>query len=216
MLLAGDEIGKTQRGNNNCYCQDNEISWLEWNLNPAQEQMLQFVRGVVALRKTQPVFCRQKFFQGRSIRNAQEGSSDVGWIGTDGREVTDDVWNAGYVKCVGLRLNGELIGEVNEHAEPVYGDTVLLLLNAHYEDVLFMLPVPVEEAFWEPLMDTAQFPGQLSETKGGAQYKILPRSMALLRLSTPVKEEQQKVGFVSREVIVEAGMDDGVTKLGED
>ncbi|HET6423988.1 MAG TPA: glycogen debranching protein GlgX [Planctomycetaceae bacterium] len=215
MLLAGDELGKTQRGNNNCYCQDNEITWLEWNLNESQQQMLQFVRGIVALRKTQPVFCRQKFFQGRSIRSSERVIADVGWIGADGNEVSDDVWNAGFVKCIGLRLDGELIGEVNEQGEPICGDTVLLLLNAHHEEVLFTLPVPVTDAFWEPLMDTAQFPGQLSETKGGTQYRILPRSMALLRLTTPAKEEQQKEGFVSREVLAEAHMDGDVEKLVE-
>ena len=85
MLLAGDELGKTQHGNNNCYCQDNEISWLQWDLNDEQQQMLDFVRGVVALRKTQPVFRRQKFFQGRSIRGDEPATGDVAWIGTDGK-----------------------------------------------------------------------------------------------------------------------------------
>ncbi|MBC7815446.1 MAG: glycogen debranching enzyme GlgX, partial [Planctomycetaceae bacterium] len=206
MLLAGDELGQTQHGNNNCYCQDNETSWLKWDLSEPQQQMLQFVRGVVALRKTQPVFCRQKFFQGRSIRGKEGDLSDVAWIGTDGKEVSDEVWNAGFVKCVGLYMNGKLIGELNEQGEPIEGDTVLLLLNAHHDSVPFMLPVPLANAFWEPLMDTAQFPGQLSDTKGGSQYKILGRSIALLRLSTPAIEEQQKEGFVSAEVLTEAGM----------
>ncbi len=133
-------------------------------------------------------------------------SADVAWIGTDGKEVNDEVWNAGFIRCVGLRLDGKLIGEVNEHGEPIEGGTVLLLLNAHHEDIRFMLPAPVGEAFWEPLMDTAQFPGQLSETKGGTEYKIYGRSIALLRLTTPAKEEKQKEGFVAAEVIAEAGM----------
>jgi glycogen operon protein len=110
------------------------------------------------------------------------------------------------VKCIGLRLDGELIGELNDQGELIYGDTVLLLLNAHREPVMFTLPVPVAEAFWEPLMDTAQFPGLLSETKGGTQYKLLPESMALLRLSTPASEEEQKEGFVSQEVLAQAAM----------
>ena len=104
MLLAGDELGKTQQGNNNCYCQDNEISWLQWDLNHEQQQMLEFVRGIVAMRKTEPVFRRQKFFQGRSIRGGEDVAHDVGWIGTDGKEVSDEVWNAGFIKCLGLRL----------------------------------------------------------------------------------------------------------------
>jgi isoamylase len=206
MLLAGDELGKTQSGNNNCYCQDNEISWLKWELTAEQQQMLDFVRGIVALRKTEPVFRRQKFFQGRSIRGGEAVAHDVSWIGTDGKHVSDEVWNAGFVKCIGLRLDGKLIGEVNAHGEPIVGDTVLLLLNAHHESVPFMLPEPVADAFWQPLMDTAQFPGHLSETKAGTQYEVLPRSMALLRLTTPAIEAEQKAGFVAAEVIAEASM----------
>jgi glycogen operon protein len=111
-------------------------------LNEEQKQMLEFARGMIALRKTEPVFRRQKYFQGRSIRG-EENIRDVSWIGTDGREVNDEVWNAGFIRCVGLRLDGKLIGEVNDHGEPIEGDTVLLLLNAHHEDIRFMLPAPV-------------------------------------------------------------------------
>jgi glycogen operon protein len=206
MLLAGDELGKTQNGNNNCYCQDTELSWLQWDLDPDQRQMLDFVRGVVAIRKTQPVFRRQKFFQGRSIRG-EDPTTDVAWIGTDGKTLSDEAWNSGFVKCMGLRLEGKLIGEVDKQGQPITGDTLLLLLNAHHENIAFMLPDPLPNAFWEPLMDTAQFPGRLSETKGGTQYEIFGRSVALLRLSSPAIEEQQKEGFVSAEIIAEAAME---------
>jgi isoamylase len=212
MLLAGDELGKTQGGNNNCYCQDTELSWLQWDLNEEQQQLLDFVRGVVAIRKTEPVFRRQKFFQGQSIRGSKDAISDVGWIGTDGKDVTDDVWNAGYVKCIGLRLDGDLIGEVDERCEPIKGDTVLLLLNAHHENIMFKLPDPVDQAFWQPLMDTAQFPGRLSDTQGGAQYELFGRSVALLRLTTPTIEEKQKEGFVSAKVIAEAALESAKTR----
>jgi isoamylase len=211
MLLAGDELGKTQNGNNNCYCQDNEISWLQWDLNDEQKQMLEFVRGMIAVRKTEPVFCRQKYFQGRSIRG--DDKSDVSWVGIDGKELNDEAWNAGFVKCLGLRLDGKLIGEVNNHGEPIEGDTVLLILNAHHESIHFMLPTPVADAFWEPLMDTAQFPGRLSDTKGGTEYELLGRSIALLRLSTPAKEEQQKEGFVAAEILAEAAMDSKIADV---
>jgi isoamylase len=100
-----------------------------------------------------------------------------------------------------------LIGELNDHGEPIEGDTVLLLLNAYHEHVPFMLPTPVENAYWEPLMDTAQFPGHLNNTKAGTEYEAFGRSMALLRLTTPGKEEEQNQGFVSAEVIAEAGME---------
>jgi isoamylase len=206
MILAGDEMVKSQGGNNNCYCQDNELTWLNWDWNEEQQQMFDFVRGIIALRKAEPVFRRQKFFQGQSIRGSEE-SSDVCWINIDGKQVTDEVWEAGFVKCIGLRLDGKLIGEVNDHGEPIEGDTVLLLLNAHHEEICFMLPTPVEEAFWEPLLDTAQFPGHLSETKGGAQYRIFARSIALLRLMTPTIKQKQKEGFVAAEIIADLAMD---------
>jgi isoamylase len=212
MLLAGDELGKKQNGNNNCYCQDTELSWLQWDLNAEQHQMLDLVRGISALRKMEPVFRRQKYFQGRSIRGDGTATSDVAWIGIDGKEVNDDVWNSGFVKCLGLRLDGKLTGEINEHGEAIEGDTVLLILNAHHEKIPFMLPTPVADAYWEPLMDTAQFPGRLSDTKGGTEYELLGRSMALLRLTTPAKEEKQREGFVAAEVIVEAGMDGGQSR----
>lgn len=211
MILAGDEMGKSQGGNNNCYCQDNELTWLNWDWNEQQSAMFDFVRGIVALRKAEPVFRRQKFFQGQSIRGS-ESSSDVCWIGIDGKQVTDEVWNAGFVKCIGLRLDGKLIGEVNDHGEPIEGDTVLLLLNAHHEEICFMLPTPVEEAFWEPLLDTAQFPGHLSETKGGAQYRIFGRSIALLRLMTPTIKQKQKEGFVAAELIADVAKDTPVDR----
>jgi glycogen operon protein len=203
MLLAGDELAKTQNGNNNCYCQDNETSWLQWDMNDEQTQMLDFVRGMIALRKAEPVFRRQKYFQGRSIRGDGSDASDVSWIGTDGKEVADEVWNAGFIKCLGLRLDGKLIGEVDEHGEPIEGDTVLLLLNSHHEKLPFMLPTPAAEAFWEPLMDTAQFPGHLSDTKGGTEYELQGRCMALLRLATPAKVEQKKQGFVAAEIMAD-------------
>ncbi|HEX3600208.1 MAG TPA: glycogen debranching protein GlgX, partial [Lacipirellulaceae bacterium] len=206
MLLAGDELGKTQQGNNNCYCQDNELSWLQWDLNDEQQQMLDFVRGIVAIRKTEPVFRRQKYFQGRSLREQEGTFTDVAWIGVDGKAVTDDAWSSGFVKCVGLRLDGKLIGEVDDQGEPIQGDTVLLLLNSHHENIMFMLPTPLAGAFWQPLMDTAQFPGRLSDTKGGMQYELFGRSIALLRLSSAEIEEEQKEGFVAAEVIAEAAM----------
>ena len=207
MLLAGDELGKTQGGNNNCYCQDTEISWLQWDLDHDQQQMLDFVRGLVAIRKTEPVFRRQKFFQGRSIRGEEGTISDVGWIGTDGKKSQTTPGMPGSSNALGLRLDGKLIGEVDDQGVPIEGDTVLLLLNAHHENIMFMLPTPLADAFWQPLMDTAQFPGRLSDTKGGTQYELFGRSMALLRLTTPEIEEKQKEGFVAAEIIAEAAME---------
>lgn len=199
MLLAGDELGKTQNGNNNTYCQDSELTWLNWELNDDQKRMVDFVQGIIALRKAEPVFRRRKFFQGRSIRG--EEIRDLIWYGTDGKEMDDSAWNAGFVKCFGLLLDGRMIGEVDDRGEPRVGETVLLLLNAHHEKVPFTLPRPLPESRWEPLMDTAQFPRDLTDTEGGAGYVLHARSMALLRLTTPKKEEERTEGFVAAEIM---------------
>ncbi len=199
MLLAGDEIGKSQKGNNNTYCHDSELSWLDWNLNDAQRALLEYVRGVIAVRKAEPVLRRQKFFQGRSIRGQE--IKDVAWFSPDGTVMADAAWNAGFVKCLGLRLDGEMIGEIDSKGEPRRGNTLMILLNAHHEPLLFKLPAPIPDAQWEPLLDTAQFPGKLSDTKGGAEYEILARSVAVLRLTTPTKKEERKEGFVATDLV---------------
>ncbi|MDN5942734.1 MAG: glycogen debranching protein GlgX, partial [Nitrospira sp.] len=119
MLLAGDEFGHTQHGNNNTYCQDNETTWLSWNLSDEQRDFLRFVRTVIHIRRTQPVFQRRKFFQGRTI----DGNDvpDISWFQPSGKEMTDEDWNAGYTQCLGVRFPGDLIGDVNERNEPITG-----------------------------------------------------------------------------------------------
>ena len=199
MLLAGDELGKSQNGNNNTYCQDNELTWLNWELSPDQQQLLDFVRAVIAVRKAEPVFCRQKFFQGRLIRG--EEIKDVEWYAPDGKEMSDDAWNAGFVKCLGLRLDGDMSGEVDVHGEPLVGNTVLLLLNAHHETIPFTLPAPAAGGTWEPLLDTAQFTGKLSEDGDKNTYELVGRSVALLRLNLPVVAEEPAPAFVAAEIV---------------
>lgn len=199
MLLAGDEIGQTQGGNNNAYCQDNEITWLNWNLSEDNQRLLEFVQGIITLRKAEPVFRRKKFFQGRSIRG--EEIRDVTWFNPNGKEMDDHAWNAGFVKCLGLLLDGGMIGEVDDRGDPRSGDTVFLLLNAHYEAVPFRLPVPVPTARWEALMDTSQFPRDRDDTEGDAPYDLHARSIALLRLTTPAQQQERTEGYVAPEVL---------------
>ena len=115
--------------------------------------------------------------------------------------MNDAAWNAGFVKCLGLRLNGEMIGEIDSKGEPRHGNTLLILLNAHHESIRFKLPTPVPDAQWEPLLDTAQFPGKLSDTKGDTEYEVLARSVAVVRLTTPAKKEERKEGFVATELV---------------
>ena len=128
MLCHGDELGRTQQGNNNAYCQDNELTWLDWDLTDEQKALCEFIAELVHFRLAQPVLRRRKFFQGRSIRG---GVKDVAWFAPDGREMTDEAWNADFVRSLGMLLSGDAIDEVDERGEPIIGDTLLVLLNAH-------------------------------------------------------------------------------------
>src|SRR5205823_14292228 len=136
MLLAGDELGRTQAGNNNAYCQDNETSWIDWDLTPDRKALCEFVRQLVHFRLSEPALRRRKYFQGRSIR----GGKDVAWLAPDGREMTDEMWNAESVQSLGMLLSGTAIEEVNERGELITGDTLIVLLNAHGDRVPFTLP----------------------------------------------------------------------------
>src|SRR5690606_35363397 len=134
MLRGGDEIGHTQRGNNNAYCQDNEISWLGWELNAEQRDLLEFVKRVARIWKQHPVLQRRRFFQGRSIRGSDV--KDVSWITPNGEEMSDQDWTS-FVKCLGMRLAGDLMEEVDERGRRIEDATVLVLLNAHHETIPF-------------------------------------------------------------------------------
>jgi glycogen operon protein len=199
MLLAGDEFGHTLKGNNNAYCQDNELTWLEWELNESQKKQLAYTRGVIALRKLHPVFQRQKFFQGRSLR--QQELRDVLWYMPDGKEMDDAAWNAGFSQCLGMWLDGELYGEVDDHGEPIHGDTLLLILNAYHQPIPFTMPAIPEGSRWEPLLDTAQPPDHQKTLGMGEQYPLQGRSLAVLRLVLPEKKEQREAGFVAEAVL---------------
>ena len=107
MLSHGDEIGRTQQGNNNAYCQDNETSWLDWNLDERKTALLDFTRNLIALRREHPNFRRPKFFQDRAIRGAAE--RDVTWLRPDGEEMTDAEWGEGWARAIGMRLGGKAL-----------------------------------------------------------------------------------------------------------
>ena len=139
MLSGGDEFGRTQQGNNNAYCQDNEMSWLDWNWTPQQKELVEFTRYVIELRKEQRVLRRRKFFQGRSIRGV--GVKDIAWYEPRGREMADKAWGDPFARCLGVLLNGNTLDEIDERGEPVIGDTLFLMFNAHHDAILFRLPV---------------------------------------------------------------------------
>jgi glycogen operon protein len=148
MLLAGDEIGRTQRGNNNAYCQDNEISWHDWE--HIDEKLLDFTRRLIALRREHPVLRRRRWFQGRPIR----GTVDLGWCKPDGDEMSDDDWDSGLANSVGVFLNGEAITDRDRRGQRVTDDSFLLLFNAQADAIDWTLPGQWGKR-WEAILDTA-------------------------------------------------------------
>ena len=182
MPLAGDELSHTQTGNNNTYCQDNELTWLNWDLDERRRDFLEFVKQVSHIWQTQAVVQRRKWFQGRSIRGSD--IKDLSWFNPSGQEMSDADWGAGFAKCLGLRLSGDLIDDVDERGEPIVGDTLLLLLNAHHEAIPFTLPPTKPEHHWDRLLDTAAASEPVLY-KGESQYPLEARSVTLLRTAPP-------------------------------
>jgi glycogen operon protein len=190
MISGGDEIGRTQEGNNNAYCQDNEISWTSWEMTPERRDFLEFTRRLIRVWKDHPVLRRRKFFQGRRIRGAHV--SDIAWLDPSGCEMTDDTWSSPDVRCLGVRLNGDAIDEVDERGGRIIGDTLLLILNAGERLVAFTLPATKPEERWETLIDTADPWAPSRRLRAGGRYELLPRSMAVLKLNCR-KEDLRRV-----------------------
>ncbi len=183
MLQAGDEMGRTQAGNNNAYCQDNEISWIDWNLDNAKVELLEFTRYLISLNMSHPGLRRRTFFQGRQILGSE--AKDITWFRPDGLEMADADWKAKDLSAFGLRLAGDAIDEVDRRGRPVVDDTLLILLNPHWKPIPFVLPVQAGETRWEVLLDTREPlpPSRRHTVKGGAKYKLEGRSLVLF--STP-------------------------------
>ena len=182
MLCAGDEIRRTQGGNNNAYCQDNEISWLDWNLDRPSRDLLAFTRFVSKLRRRHPVFRRRQFFFGRKIQGSEV--KDLTWFRCDGKEMTVDDWTNAITRCFGLRLAGDAIGEPDAQGRRITDDTFLVMLNAHHEPMGFTLPAHRASIAWETVLDTREPTGKPKRHafRGGDVYEMEARSLAVLRL----------------------------------
>jgi glycogen operon protein len=152
MLLHGDEMGRTQRGNNNAYCQDNEVSWVDWTLRKENADLVDFVGAVARLRHEHPVFRRRRYFAGRPIRRGDE-LRDIAWFNPSGEEMGDEDWESGFGRCISVFLNGDGIPDLDSHGERVTDDSFLLFFNAHWEDVEVTVPSTLGEA-WAVVVDT--------------------------------------------------------------
>jgi isoamylase len=166
MLLGGDEIGRTQKGNNNAYCQDNEISWYDWST--ADRDLLQFTQRLIRFRHRHPVFCRRRWFQGRPIHGSTV--SDIGWFTPAGVEMSEEDWQAGFAKSMGVFLNGRAIPTPNERGERIVDDSFYVMFNAHHEAVDFKLPESKWGERWVEVLDTWGGADYLEEEKLGPEH----------------------------------------------
>jgi len=181
MLLAGDEIGRTQQGNNNAYCQDNEISWLDWA--SADEPLLEYVRRLSAFRHAHPVFRRRRWFQGRALRGTDV--VDIGWFTPAGEAMSEEDWRVGFAKSLTVFLNGQAIPTTNSRGERVVDDTFFVMFNAHYEAMPFRIPDGAYGRSWRVVLDTGTL-APVDETAGevfppGADVRVSERALVVLK-----------------------------------
>jgi glycogen operon protein len=186
MVLHGDELGRSQGGNNNVYCQDNEISWVDWDLEPWQEELLAFTRRAVALRREHPVFRRRRFFAGTS--RDEDTPADIAWFAPDGRTMGPDDWKNHEARSMLVFLNGEAIPEPDQRGERVVGDSFLVAFNGHYEPLTFTLPEEVYGEGWLVTLDTSDdTAGSVSifddatTLLPGLELQVADRSVVVLR-----------------------------------
>ena len=181
MICGGDEMGRTQKGNNNGYCQDNELAWIDWNLDDKGQQLLTFTRHMFELRASQPVLRRRKFFSGGYVRGSE--LRDIAWFRPDGTEMTPDDWQQSFVRAIGMLLGGDAIPSLGPMGERIVGDTLLVLMNAHHEDLEFVLPLSEWGERWGLLVDTKSVEVALDEVEVEAHHKytVVGRSLAVLK-----------------------------------
>jgi glycogen operon protein len=182
MILHGDEMGRSQRGNNNVYCQDNELSWVDWDLQPWQKELLGFTRRMVALRREHPVFRRRRFFAGAASMGGQSEVGDIAWFTPGGTPMTMQDWQNWNARAVSVFLNGERVLAPDPRGRKVVDDSFLVLFNAHHEDLEFTLPPEDYGSWWGVVLDTADDDADLSDAFGPGQIVVgAPRSVVVLR-----------------------------------
>lgn len=186
MISHGDELGRTQQGNNNVYCQDNELSWIDWE--NADTELMEFTRTVSALRAAHPVFRRRRFFSGDTVRGrgATAGLPDIAWFAPDGSEMSDEDWETGFAKSIAVYLNGHGIPYLDMRGQRVIDDSFLLCFNAHYEPIEFAFPPSEFAAGWLPVVDTAA-DGEADQPEVAAGEKVSVEARSVLVLHAPLE-----------------------------
>ena len=181
MVLGGDEIGRTQNGNNNPYCQDNEISWYDWK--SADNELLEFTQKLIHYRCEHPVFRRRRWLVGERVNDSDK--PDIGWFTPDGKEMKQKNWQQGFAKSLAVFLNGQAIPSLNQCGEKIVDDSFYILFNAHYEQVTFLLPEASWGTRWTKVFDTVtgEFPDSEQLFSAQDQIAVDARSLTLLRRS---------------------------------
>jgi isoamylase len=181
MVAHGDEIGRTQHGNNNVYCQDSELSWMDWSLMDKNGDQLAFTRKVTALRKSHPVLRRRRFFEGRPIRSGDQ-VRDIAWLTPAGDEMTSEDWDSDFGKCISVFLNGEALPEPDARGERVVDDSFLLCFNAHDHAVDFVMPHDDYAKEWTAELDTTDSTGEVKLVVGhGGEVSLPGRALLVFR-----------------------------------
>jgi glycogen operon protein len=183
MISHGDELGRTQQGDNNVYCQDNELSWINWA--QADTDLMKFTRAVSALRTAHPVFRRRRFFSGKPVgRRGAEGLPDIAWFAPDGSEMTEEDWESSFAKSIAVYLNGQGIPDLDVRGQRVTDDSFVLCFNAHYESIEFTLPPTDFGAAWVPVIYTADTAtAEAKPVTAGAKVAVDARAVMVLQAS---------------------------------
>jgi isoamylase len=201
MLLGGDEIGRTQRGNNNAYCQDNEISWYDWKLDERRKRLLEFTRQMIALRKRHQILQQRRFFVGDYIWESQ--SKDIAWLRPDGIQMSPQDWQRPWIQALAMVLGGDAIPMLDEQGQRMLDDGLLLLMNAHHEPIEFKLPAEAEGGPWLVELDTSD-PSLARDTSCEKTYKVGGRAIAVLRQPLDTKVAREAAAAPARVVKKEA------------
>ncbi|RNI18410.1 glycogen debranching protein GlgX [Flexivirga caeni] len=182
MLAHGDELGRTQRGNNNAYCQDNDISWIDWQTGETEQSLLDFTRTVIALRHDHPTFRRRRFFSGDAQHGGASDQGDIEWYSPSGTEMNELDWRNGYARTLMVFLNGRAISGPDSRGQEVVDDHFLLLFNGHHEPVEFTVPASLYDGSWQVALDTADAENATGTSYDpGAELEVPSRSILVLQ-----------------------------------
>ncbi len=179
MISHGDEYGRTQHGNNNTYCQDNEIAWMDWNWSESQKKLFEFTKRIISIRNEQSILHPRRYFKNRSIQG--EGIYDIRWLNTDGIDMSQEEWDTSFIRSMGMLLNGELMTLIDEYGNSLNAEILLILVNSFWEPISFILPHEGMNPEWQVLVDTDSEDTITLQIPVRGVYELQARSMVLLK-----------------------------------